>query len=278
MPRQSPYSIMLSKAERAELLARSRRYTSRYRDVVRARIILLASEGISNRTIAARFDTPRQIASKWRRRFHLQRLAGLEEHPRGGRPARFSPPVSWSKSRRSPVSCRRGAACRWRAGRSASCAARPWPAVWWLRSAGRRCGVGSVMTRCGHGGIVVGYSRVTRLSPLRLAGCWTSISAAGRRKPWEAAITWCVPTKKPASKPAGANIPPFTLPRGGRSMSNMNMAAPAPGPISRPGMCTAPRCSAVANARPASRLLCASSLKSCAKSRTGLPAACLDRR
>jgi transposase-like protein len=91
MPRQSPYTVMLSKAERAELLARSRRYTSRYRDVVRARIIMLASEGISNRTIAARLDTPRQIVSKWRRRFHLQRLAGLEEHPRGGRPARFSP-------------------------------------------------------------------------------------------------------------------------------------------------------------------------------------------
>jgi transposase len=91
MPRQSPYTIMLSAAERGELLARSRRYTSRYLDVVRAKIILLASAGISNRTIAARLDTPRQIVSKWRRRFHLQRLAGLEEHPRGGRPARFSP-------------------------------------------------------------------------------------------------------------------------------------------------------------------------------------------
>jgi transposase-like protein len=91
MPRQSPYIIMLSEAERAELLARSRRYTSRYRDVVRARVILLASEGIPNSTIAARLDTPRQIVSKWRRRFHLQRLAGIEEHPRGGRPARFSP-------------------------------------------------------------------------------------------------------------------------------------------------------------------------------------------
>ena len=46
MPRQSPYDIKLSKAERAELLARSRCYTSRYRDVVRAKIVLLASERI----------------------------------------------------------------------------------------------------------------------------------------------------------------------------------------------------------------------------------------
>jgi len=91
MPRRSPFNIVLSKAERAELLARSRCYTSRYRDVIRAKIVLLASEGMANDAIAARLDTPRQIVSKWRRRFHLQRLAGLGEHPRGGRPARFSP-------------------------------------------------------------------------------------------------------------------------------------------------------------------------------------------
>jgi hypothetical protein len=66
MPRQSPYGIKLSKAERAELLARSRRYTSRYRDVIRAKIVLLASEGMANDAIAARLDTPRQIVSKWR--------------------------------------------------------------------------------------------------------------------------------------------------------------------------------------------------------------------
>src|ERR1700745_4137185 len=94
MPRRSPFNIVLSKAEGTELLARSRRYTSRYRDVIRAKIVLLASEGMANDAIAARLDTPRQIVSKWRRRFHLQRLAGLEEHPRGGRPARFSPPCS----------------------------------------------------------------------------------------------------------------------------------------------------------------------------------------
>jgi transposase-like protein len=91
MPRQSPYIIHLSAAERAELLARSGRYTSRYRDVIRAKIVLLASKGMANDAIAARLDTPRQIVSKWRRRFHVQRLSGLEEQPRGGRPARFSP-------------------------------------------------------------------------------------------------------------------------------------------------------------------------------------------
>jgi len=91
MPRQSPYEIKLSKTERGELLARSRRYTSRYRDVIRAKIVLLASEGMANDAIAARLDAPPKSSAKWRRRFHLQGLAGLAEQPRGGRPARFSP-------------------------------------------------------------------------------------------------------------------------------------------------------------------------------------------
>ena len=57
----------------------------------RAKIILLADEGLSNDVIAARLDTPRQIVSKWRKRFALARLPGLEAQPRGGRKARFSP-------------------------------------------------------------------------------------------------------------------------------------------------------------------------------------------
>ena len=40
---------------------------------------------------AAWLDTPRQIVSKWRKRFALARLPGLEEQPRGGRPALFFP-------------------------------------------------------------------------------------------------------------------------------------------------------------------------------------------
>ena len=91
MPRRSPYRIHLSKKERAALEAMARRYTSPYREVIRARIVLYAAEGLSNDQIAARVDTPRQIVSKWRKRFFEQRLAGLEERERRGRPARFSP-------------------------------------------------------------------------------------------------------------------------------------------------------------------------------------------
>jgi transposase len=83
--------IELSRAEQTSLESVARRYTSPYRDVVRARIVLYAARGLSNDQIAARLDTPRQIVSKWRKRFFEQRLAGLEEQPRHGRPARFSP-------------------------------------------------------------------------------------------------------------------------------------------------------------------------------------------
>ena len=91
MPRLSPFTIELTGQERRELISRSRQYTSPYRDVVRAKIVLMASQGLSNDVIASRLDTPRQIVSKWRQRFYRERLAGLDERPRGGRPPRFSP-------------------------------------------------------------------------------------------------------------------------------------------------------------------------------------------
>ena len=93
MPRTSPYTITLAEAERAELEARARRYTSSYSEVVRARIVLYAADGLGNDEIAARLDTPRQVVSKWRKRFYDARLAGLTDLPRGGRPPSFSPDV-----------------------------------------------------------------------------------------------------------------------------------------------------------------------------------------
>lgn len=91
MPRQSPFVVKLTAGERERLEAIARKYTSSYRDVIRAKITLYAADGLGNDEIAARLDTPRQIVSKWRKRFFEERLRGLEERPRGGRPARFSP-------------------------------------------------------------------------------------------------------------------------------------------------------------------------------------------
>lgn len=91
MPRTSPFEIELSRSERETLEAVARKYTSPYRDVIRAKIVLYAAKGLSNDQIAHRLDTPRQVVSKWRKRFFQERAQGLEERDRRGRPRLFSP-------------------------------------------------------------------------------------------------------------------------------------------------------------------------------------------
>ena len=91
MPRKSPFVLELTAEQRSALEARARQYTLPYRDVVRAKIVLMAAAGMGNDEIAARLDTRREVVSKWRKRFFEQGLAGLEERPRGGRPPVFSP-------------------------------------------------------------------------------------------------------------------------------------------------------------------------------------------
>jgi len=82
MPRQSPYTIVLTPEEREALESIARRYTSPYCDVIRAKIVLLAAQNLPNDVIAFRLDVPRQIVTKWRKRFHTARLSGLEALPR----------------------------------------------------------------------------------------------------------------------------------------------------------------------------------------------------
>ena len=91
IPRKSPYKIVLTPEEKEGLKKMAQKYTSPYFKVVRAKVILFASEGLENKEIAKRVDMPRQIVSKWRKRFFEQRLAGLQDRPRRGRPSRFSP-------------------------------------------------------------------------------------------------------------------------------------------------------------------------------------------
>jgi len=91
MPRKSPYEIVLSSGELRELHRRAAKYTLPYFIVVRAKVILLAAEGYSNDEIALRLNTRREVVSMWRKRFFEQRLQGLEELPRPGRPRVFPP-------------------------------------------------------------------------------------------------------------------------------------------------------------------------------------------
>ena len=91
MPRESPYVITLSKSEAQELRRRAAQYTLPYFQVQRAKMILMAAEGLSNDQIASRLDTRREVVSMWRKRFFEERLAGLEERDRPGRPRVFPP-------------------------------------------------------------------------------------------------------------------------------------------------------------------------------------------
>ena len=58
---------MLNKQEREELEQRANKYTLPYFMVARAKMILLAQQGLSNDQIAHRLSTRREIVSRWRK-------------------------------------------------------------------------------------------------------------------------------------------------------------------------------------------------------------------
>ena len=79
--------VRLKPKMRKMLEARCRAPTTAQRDVKRARIVLLAAEGRSTRSIAEEVGVQPRIVSNWRRRFADHGLGGLKDHPRGGQEA-----------------------------------------------------------------------------------------------------------------------------------------------------------------------------------------------
>jgi transposase-like protein len=114
MARPPRHRIELSDDERRVLERVGRSETKPFRDVQRARIVLYAAEGLHDTEIASRLDTTAGIVGKWRRRFAEQRLDGLKDKPRAGRPRRFPPAAG-----------RRGQSDRVRATRCTRTAAEP---------------------------------------------------------------------------------------------------------------------------------------------------------
>lgn len=80
-------TIALTREEQADLESVARRATSAARDVFRASLILRAAAGASNEQIAVAMKTRPATASKWRGRFLRDRLHGLQDAPRPGKPA-----------------------------------------------------------------------------------------------------------------------------------------------------------------------------------------------
>src|SRR5437899_12083293 len=77
--------VRLTPKIRKVLEARCRAPTTRRRDVRRARIVLLAAEGCSTRSIAEEVGVQPRIVSNWRRRFAEHGLGGLKDRPRAGK-------------------------------------------------------------------------------------------------------------------------------------------------------------------------------------------------
>jgi transposase len=78
--------LELSEDERAELTRWTRSSSIRAALARRARIVLLAAEGVPNAEIARRVGGSRQTVLDWRTRFAERGLAGLDDQPRSGRP------------------------------------------------------------------------------------------------------------------------------------------------------------------------------------------------
>jgi hypothetical protein len=91
MPRTSPFKIALSDTEERALVEKTRQYTAPHYKVVRSKIVLLASFDMQNKEISQVLQVPGRIVTRWRKRFYYERLDGLEDRPRCGKPRSFSP-------------------------------------------------------------------------------------------------------------------------------------------------------------------------------------------
>lgn len=88
MPKKA-VDIVLSEEERA-LLEENTKPSTQYRFVQRARIVLLAAQGLQNQEIAKRVGLSFVSVSKWRQRYSKHGIVGLKDKVGRGRPKRLT--------------------------------------------------------------------------------------------------------------------------------------------------------------------------------------------
>jgi transposase len=79
-------ALVLRDGDRVRLESLTRSSSVRAGLSQRARIVLLASEGVANAEIARRVGVARQTVIDWRERYRIAGIAGLDDQPRSGRP------------------------------------------------------------------------------------------------------------------------------------------------------------------------------------------------
>jgi len=100
LPGPKPPEIVLTKEQRSQLERLVRARTSGQQLAMRARIVLLAAEGLSTEEIARRLPLDVDTARQWRARWRVSAGTPLAERsvaerladaPKSGRPARITP-------------------------------------------------------------------------------------------------------------------------------------------------------------------------------------------
>ena len=88
---RSPRVIELNDEGRAALAALTRRMMAAAGLVRRARIVLLAADGMPLDRIAHEVGVRRNVVRTWVDRYRADGVDGLQDRPRPGRPRTFSP-------------------------------------------------------------------------------------------------------------------------------------------------------------------------------------------
>ena len=86
-----PTEIALNSGEKADLESWVRSTTTEHRQVFRAKIILMANEGMGTNEIARKLQVRPATVTKWRTRFARSGVTGLSDAPRSGKKRRYLP-------------------------------------------------------------------------------------------------------------------------------------------------------------------------------------------